>query len=335
MAAPAVRMFRRVEGLFCVYKPSGVHWKLVRDNIETKLLKGLNAAPSQPCPQEVRFLAQPGGDAEAPKGLTLSVASVPALSKHPLVTGPEFQYLQVGVGHRLDAFSSGVLVLAVGNGNKILNDLYRTRITRDYTLEGEFGIATDDFSHMGHVVERSTYGHITQDKLDRVLAMLQGANQKSLLMYSNVDMRSQEAYEMAVQGLLGPDGKSAPILTGLRCIRFEPPNFTIEVQCLNETQKYLRKVVHEIGLELRSTAVCKGVRRTRDGPFTLQDALTRHHWTASDIMQAIQQYKSSKKNKNYSRSKVKEPGLHPLEENTTDSQQNETNVEAVAAGRTE
>uniref|UniRef100_A0A4W6D5K1 TruB pseudouridine (psi) synthase family member 2 n=1 Tax=Lates calcarifer TaxID=8187 RepID=A0A4W6D5K1_LATCA len=315
MAAPAVRMFRRVEGLFCVYKPSGVHWKLVRDNIETKLLKGLNAAPSQPCPQEVRFLAQPGGDAEAPKGLTLSVASVPALSKHPLVTGPEFQYLQVGVGHRLDAFSSGVLVLAVGNGNKILNDLYRTRITRDYTLEGE-----------------STYGHITQDKLDRVLAMLQGANQKSLLMYSNVDMRSQEAYEMAVQGLLGPDGKSAPILTGLRCIRFEPPNFTIEVQCLNETQKYLRKVVHEIGLELRSTAVCKGVRRTRDGPFTLQDALTRHHWTASDIMQAIQQYKSSKKNKNYSRSKVKEPGLHPLEENTTDSQQNETNVEAVAAG---
>ncbi|GLD64560.1 probable tRNA pseudouridine synthase 2 [Lates japonicus] len=335
MAAPAVRMFRRVEGLFCVYKPSGVHWKLVRDNIETKLLKGLNAAPSLPCPQEVRFLAQPGGDAEAPKDLTLSVVSVPALSKHPLVTGPEFQYLQVGVGHRLDAFSSGVLVLAVANGNKILNDLYRTRITRDYTLEGEFGTATDDFSHTGRVVERSTYGHITQDKLDRVLAMLQGANQKSLLMYSNVDMRSQEAYEMAVQGLLGPDGKSAPILTGLRCIRFEPPNFTIEVRCLNETQKYLRKVVHEIGLELRSTAVCKGVRRTRDGPFTLQDALTRHHWTASDIMQAIQQYKSSKKNKKYSPSKVEEPGLQPLEENTTDSQQNETNVEAVAAGRTE
>lgn len=45
--------------------------------------------------------------------------------------------------------------------------------------------------------------------------------------YSNVDMCSQEAYEKAVQGLLGPDGKSLPILTGLRCIRFEPPNFTL------------------------------------------------------------------------------------------------------------
>lgn len=45
--------------------------------------------------------------------------------------------------------------------------------------------------------------------------------------YSNIDMRSQEAYELAAQGLLGPEGKSQPILTGLRCIRFQPPNFTL------------------------------------------------------------------------------------------------------------
>ncbi|XP_037629660.1 mitochondrial mRNA pseudouridine synthase TRUB2 [Sebastes umbrosus] len=314
MSTPAVRVFRRLEGLFCVYKPPGVHWKLVRDGVETNLLKGLNATPSMPLPQEVRFLAHPVSETEAPKGLTLSVSSVPVLSKHPLVTGPEFQRIKVGVGHRLDAFSSGVLVLAVGNGNKTLNDLYRTRITRDYTLEGEFGTATDDFSHTGRVVERSTYGHITQDKLDRVLAMLQGANQKALLMYSNMDMSSQEAYEMAVQGLLGPEGKSEPILTGLRCVHFQPPNFTLEVQCLNETQKYLRKVVHEIGLELRSTAACKGVRRTRDGPFTLQDALTHHHWTASDVTQAIRQYHSSKNKKRRSPTQIKEPASQPPEE---------------------
>lgn len=42
MAASAGRMFRRLEGLFCVYKSPGVHWKLVRDNVETNLLKGEN-----------------------------------------------------------------------------------------------------------------------------------------------------------------------------------------------------------------------------------------------------------------------------------------------------
>lgn len=40
MATPAIRLFRRLEGMFCVYKPAGVHWKLVRDSIETNLLKG-------------------------------------------------------------------------------------------------------------------------------------------------------------------------------------------------------------------------------------------------------------------------------------------------------
>lgn len=105
------------------------------------------------------------------------------------------------------------------------------------------------------------------------------------------------------------------------------------MQCLNETQKYLRKVVHEIGLELRSTAVCKRVRRTRDGPFTLQDALTHHHWTAADVMHAIRQYHFSKKNKKHSQSHVRKPGLQPREENTTVSQQNETDEEAAPAGR--
>ncbi|KAM6928437.1 LOW QUALITY PROTEIN: pseudouridylate synthase TRUB2, mitochondrial [Xenentodon cancila] len=297
MATPAVQVFRRLEGLFCVYKPSGMHWKLVRDTIETNLLKGVNAAPPQPVPQQVRFLVDPNSETKASKSLTLSATLVPMLSKHPLVTGPEFQRIRVGVGHRLDVSSSGVLVLSVGNGNKVLNDLYRTRITRDYTLECEFGTATHDFSDTGRVVERSTYGHITHDKLERVLAMLEGANQKALRMHSNVDMSSQEAYEMAVQGLLGPDGKSSPILTGLRCVHFQPPNFTLEVQCLNETQKYLRKVVHEIGLELRSTAVCKAVRRARDGLFTLHDALIRHQWTAADVTVAIQQYHCAKKQK--------------------------------------
>ncbi|KAM3622320.1 uncharacterized protein V6R79_023133 [Siganus canaliculatus] len=328
MATPAIKMFRRLEGLFCVYKPSGVHWKLVRDSIETNLLKGLNSTRPLPLPQEVRFLVDPDSATEAPKGLTLSAASVPVLSKHPLVTGPEFQNIKVAVGHRLDASSSGVLVLAVGNGNRALNDLYRTRVTRDYTLEGEFGTATNYFSHTGRVVERSTYSHITQDKLDKVLAMLQGANQKALLLYSNVDMSSQEAYEMAAQGLLGPDGKSEPILTGLRCIRFQPPHFTLEVQCLNETQRYLRKVVHEIGLELRSTAACNGVRRTRDGPFSLQDALTRQHWTASDVMQAIRQYHSKKK---LSHKANKSPQRQAPEEKTvTASQQNETSDQVPA-----
>lgn len=317
MATSAVRLFWRLEGLFCVYKPPGVHWKQIRDTVETNLIKGLNDTAPRPVPREVRYLLSESRaeNNDAHKALSLSAASVPVLSEHPLVTGPEFQHIRIGVGHRLDSASSGVLVLSVGKGNKIISELHNHRVTRDYTLEGEFGSATDDYSNQGRVIERSTYDHITKDKLERVLAILQGANQKALLMYSRVDMRSQEAYEMAVQGLLGPEEKSVPILLGLRCIRFEPPSFTLEIQCLNETQKYLRKVVHEIGLELRSTAVCKSVRRTRDGCFTVHQALTRHQWTCTEIMNAVRQYHSMKK-KRINR-ELKDTELHMKGEMTT------------------
>lgn len=56
---------------------------------------------------------------------------------------------------------------------------------------------------------------------------------------------------------------------------------------MNETQKYLRKLIHEVGLELRTSAVCAGVRRTRDGPFKVENTLTRQHWTVDSIIQAI------------------------------------------------
>ncbi|XP_056465726.1 mitochondrial mRNA pseudouridine synthase TRUB2 isoform X1 [Gadus chalcogrammus] len=309
MAIRAIRKFRWVEGLFCVYKPPGVHWKLVRDRIETCILEGVNGTPSLAprvgllgpgggrtdltltagsLPPGVRLL----GPGRGPTELTLSASS---LAAHPLVRGPEFRRIKVGVGHRLDASSSGVLVIGVGRGNKPLNDLYQMCCTRDYTLEGEFGFATDNFSRTGRIVERSTYDHVTRDKLEKVLAMLQQANQKALLIHSNVDMRSQEAYEMAVTGELGPQGKSPPILTGLRVTGFQPPFFTLELQCLNETQRYLRKVVHEIGLELRSTASCTAVRRTRDGPFTVDQALTRGQWTAAQVALTIQHYNNSKR----------------------------------------
>ncbi|XP_067230440.1 mitochondrial mRNA pseudouridine synthase TRUB2 isoform X3 [Chanodichthys erythropterus] len=293
MTTQAVRLFRRMDGLFAVYKPQGVHWKLVRDTIETNLLKELNSCPL-PAPQlAVKFQLLSSGENNSSKDLILSPSMLPTLADHPLVTGPQFNKVHVGVGHRLDAFSSGVLVLGVGKGNGVLEHLCKSHVTRDYTLEGEFGKATDNFSHTSRVIEKTTYDHVTQDKLERVLAMIQGANQKALITYSQVDLRTQEAYELAARGLLYPHGKSPPILTGLRCIHFNPPHFTLEVQCVNETQKYLRKLIHEVGLELRTSAVCSGVRRTRDGPFKVEHALTRQHWTADSIIQAIAHFRKT------------------------------------------
>ncbi|XP_033048333.1 mitochondrial mRNA pseudouridine synthase TRUB2 isoform X2 [Trachypithecus francoisi] len=221
------------------------------------------------------------------KELTLTATSVPSLVNHPLVRGPAFTHLKVGMGHRLDTQASGVLVLGVGHGCRLLTHMYDAHLTKDYTVRGLLGKATDDFCEDGRLVEKTTYDHVTREKLDRILAMIQGSHQKALVMYSNLDLKTQEAYEMAVRGLIRPMNKSPMLITGIRCLHFAPPEFLLEVQCMHETQKELRKLVHEIGLELKTTAVCSQVRRTRDGFFTLDSALLRTQWDLRNIQDAI------------------------------------------------
>ncbi|XP_032113319.1 mitochondrial mRNA pseudouridine synthase TRUB2 isoform X2 [Sapajus apella] len=252
----------RLQGLFAVYKPPGLKWKHLRDTVELQLLKGLNARKPPAPEQRVRFLLGAVEGSEE-KELTLTATSVPSLTNHPLVLG-------------------------VGRGCRLLTDMYNAHLTKDYTVRGLLGKATDDFCEDGRLVEKTTYDHVTREKLDRILAVIQGSHQKALVMYSNLDLKTQEAYEMAVRGLIRPMTKSPMLITGIRCLHFAPPEFLVEVQCMHETQKELRKLVHEIGLELKTTAVCSQVRRTRDGIFTLDSALLRTQWDLHSIQDAIQ-----------------------------------------------
>ena len=48
------------------------------------------------------------------------------------------------------------------------------------------------------------------------------------------------------------------------------------------------KLIHEIGLELRSSAVCTGLRRIRYGHFTLTHALLTKHCDARSIAENIE-----------------------------------------------
>jgi len=48
------------------------------------------------------------------------------------------------------------------------------------------------------------------------------------------------------------------------------------------------KLVHEVGLELRSSAVCTGLRRLRYGHFALAHALLTKHCDARSVVENIE-----------------------------------------------
>ena len=57
----------------------------------------------------------------------------------------------------------------------------------------------------------------------------------------------------------------------------------LEIHAINETPGYLRRVIHDTGLKLKSTAVCTHIHRLRYGHFTVDHALLRQQWTVPDI----------------------------------------------------
>lgn len=61
--------------------------------------------------------------------------------------------------------------------------------------------------------------------------------------YSNLDLQTQEAYEMAVSGVIRPMNKSPMLITGIRCLQFAPPEFL------------LGKLLQEVGAAPRGSRV--------------------------------------------------------------------------------
>uniref|UniRef100_V5H7B7 Putative pseudouridine synthase n=1 Tax=Ixodes ricinus TaxID=34613 RepID=V5H7B7_IXORI len=114
--------------------------------------------------------------------------------------------------------------------------------------------------------------------MERLLSSIQATHQVQAFKYSGVRMDSQEAYELAAAGTVRPADKSPMLIYNIRCTEFDLPFFTLEVSCLNENASYLLQLVHDIGLRLRSCALCHRVRQVRygqvrTGPRPAQEAL--------------------------------------------------------------
>ena len=279
--APAV--FRGLNGIFCVYKPPRKSIAQVAWTIRKALAAELNNLPTRPVRKSVVFSV----DSESNNP---TVSTVPDLSDHPLVVGPRYQpeFFDVTYLHKLPDIASGVQIMGIGTKKGMLKSVAKANLLRVYQIEGVFGRATKDGTMYSNTIEQTTFKHVTLTKLERVLMGMQGGHRRNAFYSMNIHQQSQEAYEIAAQGLVRPmHSDGGTVIYGLKCIRFHPPDFTLEIHSCNETIKFLAFLVHEIGIELRSSATCVKIRRLRYGDFTLNQALLQKHWNSQNIRENI------------------------------------------------
>ncbi|KPP72818.1 putative tRNA pseudouridine synthase 1 [Scleropages formosus] len=180
------------------------------------------------------------------------------------------QALKMGHGGTLDSAASGVLVVGVGGGTKMLTTMLTG--SKKYTAVGELGKATDTLDATGTVTLQKTYGktkHITKENMEEKLKKFTGEIMQVPPLYSALKRDGQRLSVLLKKGQ-EVEAKPARAVTvyHLSLRDFSPPLFTIE---------------------LSSCAHVKELVRTKQGQFTLEEhALREDQWTIENIARVLQ-----------------------------------------------
>lgn len=177
---------------------------------------------------------------------------------------------KVGHAGTLDPDATGVLVLGVGLGTKLLQ--FVTGVDKTYHGEIVFGTETNTLDAAGETI--ATYDmSLDPDQVSAAAAAFVGDIEQIPPMVSAVKVDGKRLHELAREGK-EVEREPRPVTVH----RFEvsatddPLVYRAEVHCSSGT--YIRTLAADLGTALGGGAHLRNLRRTSVGPFTLDDATT-------------------------------------------------------------
>ena len=278
----ARQLYKALNGVFAIYKPAGISFPFMRGTIISKLCKDLNDMYVRPPVQHVAILGSTDKD--------MRVVVHDSYADHPLVVGPRYQMhdFKLAATSIMNRDTCGVVVCGINYGTQLVHRIRDAKCTRFYRVKGLLGQATDNYFHTGKIVERSTYAHVKRGHVDKICSSMQSSHQRKMFELCGVDIQSQAAYELAVKGLLRPADPNIPMIYTIRCIDFSPPEFTLEIVSINESEMYLKTLIHDLGMQLHSTATCTQILCVQNGLFSVKHALLMKHWGIKGIVGSME-----------------------------------------------
>ncbi len=176
---------------------------------------------------------------------------------------------KVGHAGTLDPLATGLLLVAVGEGTRVLQFLMEGDKT--YQARLRLGEVTDTQDADGEVIERHPWSGITPAAVTEACLRFQGEIEQIPPMYSALKKNGVPLHRLARQGI-EIDREARPVtIHRLAVLNVDLPEVTIEVDCSKGT--YIRTLVHDIGQALGCGAHLTELRRTRSGIFSIEQSL--------------------------------------------------------------
>jgi tRNA pseudouridine55 synthase len=175
---------------------------------------------------------------------------------------------KVGHAGTLDPRASGVLVLCLGPATRLSE--YLSTSSKRYEAVVRFGKSTQTYDAEGPVL-LETGSAPTLKEIEAVLPEFRGEIEQIPPPYSAIKVRGKKAYELARSGQQVDLEPRTVTIHRLEVLDYRAPDLLLDVECTAGT--YIRSLAHNLGERLKSGAHLANLRRTKAGPFTLEDAI--------------------------------------------------------------
>lgn len=175
---------------------------------------------------------------------------------------------RVGHAGTLDPMATGVLVVGIGRGTRLLGHL--ALADKDYDATIRLGVTTTTEDAQGDVVETCDSRGVTDEALRAAIASMVGDIEQVPSAVSAVKVDGERSYKRVRRG---EDVQLAP--RPVHVARFdvvERRGDDVDVRVTCSTGTYVRALARDVGVKLGVGAHLTALRRTRVGGFDLGQA---------------------------------------------------------------
>ncbi|MCK5692987.1 MAG: tRNA pseudouridine(55) synthase TruB [Bacteroidales bacterium] len=180
------------------------------------------------------------------------------------------QKIKVGHAGTLDPLASGLVIICTGKATKQI--MQYQDMDKAYTAQVRLGATTPSFDLETKVDSTFPWEHITSEKIDQALLKLSGDQEQMPPLYSAKSVDGKRAYAMARKGKQVELKHQQIHISLLKLLSAELPDVTLQVECSKGT--YIRSLARDLGTLLESGAHLTGLRRTRIGPYHVDQAIS-------------------------------------------------------------
>ena len=187
------------------------------------------------------------------------------------VLGRELKTKKIGHTGTLDPLATGVLVVCVNQGLKLVELL--TDHDKEYIAKIRLGIETDTLDITGNVLKSEQIRSYSKEEVEEVLKRFVGKIKQVVPKYAAIKVNGKKLYEYARNG----EEVELPVrdieIYDLKLIS-DIKNGEFYIKCHVSKGTYIRSLVRDIGYALGTVATMVELERTSLGKFSLEDTYT-------------------------------------------------------------